>query len=58
MKKATLSVMLLTVLTKALGFIREMVLSYVYGASSFADAYNAPMKWDMKNTTVPNIMKP
>ncbi len=39
MKKATLSVMLLTVLTKALGFIREMVLSYVYGASSFADAY-------------------
>ena len=31
--------MLLTVLTKALGFIREMVLSYVYGASSFADAY-------------------
>lgn len=39
MKQATLAIMIITVLSKVLGFAREMALSYVYGASSVADAY-------------------
>ncbi len=39
MKQTTLAVMIITVLSKVLGFVREMVLSYVYGASSLTDAY-------------------
>ena len=39
MKRATLAVMIATVLSKVLGFVREMVLSYVYGASGITDAY-------------------
>ncbi len=39
MKKTALIVMIVTILSKILGFGREMVLSYVYGASAISDAY-------------------
>lgn len=39
MKKAALIVMILTILSKVLGFGREIVLSYFYGASALTDAY-------------------
>ncbi|MEV5029139.1 murein biosynthesis integral membrane protein MurJ [Paenibacillus sp. LPE1-1-1.1] len=39
MKKAMLILMLLTILTKVLGFTREIILSYFYGASGVSDAY-------------------
>ena len=39
MKKTALLVMIITILSKILGFGREMVLSYVYGASAITDAY-------------------
>ena len=39
MKKTALLVMSITILSKILGFGREIVLSYVYGASALTDAY-------------------
>lgn len=39
MKKTALVIMLFTVLTKFLGFARDIVLSNYYGASSISDAY-------------------
>ena len=39
MKKTALLVMIITVISKILGFGREIVLSYVYGASAITDAY-------------------
>ena len=39
MKKTALLVMIITILSKILGFGREIVLSYVYGASAITDAY-------------------
>jgi putative peptidoglycan lipid II flippase len=39
MKKAALLVMITTILSKILGFGREIVLSYTYGASAITDAY-------------------
>lgn len=39
MKKAAFLVMIVTILSKFLGFGREVVLSYVYGASALTDAY-------------------
>jgi putative peptidoglycan lipid II flippase len=39
MKKAALLVMIITILSKFLGFGRDIVLSYVYGASAITDAY-------------------
>jgi putative peptidoglycan lipid II flippase len=39
MKKAALSVMIITILSKLLGFGREVVLSYVYGVSAITDVY-------------------
>ena len=39
MKKTALIVMIITILSKFLGFGREIVLSYVYGASAITDAY-------------------
>ena len=39
MKRITLSIMIITVISKLVGFIREMSLSYVYGASGITDAY-------------------
>jgi putative peptidoglycan lipid II flippase len=39
MKKTALLVMIITILSKILGFGREIVLSYAYGASAITDAY-------------------
>jgi putative peptidoglycan lipid II flippase len=39
MKKTALLVMIITIVSKILGFGREIVLSYVYGASAITDAY-------------------
>lgn len=39
MKKTVLNVMLITLIIKILGFARELVLSYYYGASKISDAY-------------------
>jgi len=39
MKKAAFLVMLITIISKVVGFVREIVLSYVYGASAITDAY-------------------
>ena len=39
MKKAALLLMGLTIISKILGFIRELVLAYYYGTSDITDAY-------------------
>ena len=39
MKKAALMVMILTIISKILGFGREIVQSYFYGASALTDSY-------------------
>lgn len=39
MKKAVYNVMLITIIAKILGFGREILLSYFYGASGISDAY-------------------
>lgn len=49
MKKAALLVMIVTIISKLLGFWREMVLAYVYGASAITDAY-------LISQTIPNTI--
>ena len=49
MKKAALSVMIITILSKVLGFGREVVLSYTYGASGITDGY-------LISQTVPSVI--
>lgn len=39
MKETAILLMLATVISKILGFVREIVLAYFYGASSISDAY-------------------
>ncbi|WP_296864367.1 murein biosynthesis integral membrane protein MurJ [Thermosyntropha sp.] len=39
MKKTILALMIITLLSKFLGFARELVLAYFYGASAVSDAY-------------------
>lgn len=39
MKKAVVNVMLITIIAKLLGFAREIILSYCFGASGISDAY-------------------
>lgn len=39
MKKAIMNIMLITILAKILGFAREILLSYYFGASGISDAY-------------------
>ena len=39
MKQAAFLVMIITIVSKIVGFVREIVLSYVYGASAITDAY-------------------
>lgn len=39
MKRQALQVMIATILSKLLGFVREVALSYAYGASATTDAY-------------------
>ena len=49
MKKTALLVMIITILSKVLGFGREIVLSYVYGASAITDAY-------LISQTIPSVI--
>lgn len=39
MKQAAFLVMIITIVSKIVGFVREIALSYVYGASAITDAY-------------------
>lgn len=39
MKKTAFAIMFITVASKILGFVREIALSYIYGASTITDAY-------------------
>lgn len=39
MAKATVGLMIVTMISKILGFGRELALTYVYGATAYADAY-------------------
>lgn len=39
MKKTAFLLMLVTIVSKILGFIREITLSYFYGASNISDVY-------------------
>lgn len=41
--KATLGLMIVTLLSKVLGFGRELILSSIYGATSYSDAYIVAM---------------
>ncbi len=49
MKKTALIIIFLTIMSKLLGFMREVTLSYLYGASTVSDAYIISM-------TIPNII--
>ncbi len=49
MKKTAILLMILTILTKILGFIRDITLSYFYGASNITDAY-------LISITIPTII--
>lgn len=49
MKKAAFLVMTITLLSKITGFVREIVLSYVYGASGITDAF-------LLSQTIPNTV--
>ena len=49
MKKTALLIMILTILSKILGFARELILSYYYGASSITDAY-------LISLTIPSVI--
>lgn len=39
-RNATIGLICLTFISKVLGFVREMVISYMYGASAMSDAYS------------------
>ena len=47
--KAAGTIVILTIVSKVLGFVREMALAYVFGASAVVDAYQVAL-------TVPNIL--
>lgn len=49
MKRAALLIMIATIISKFLGFFRELVLSYSYGASSISDVY-------IISTTIPSVI--
>ena len=49
MKQTALLLMVITVLSKILGFARELVLSYFYGASGITDAY-------LISITIPSVI--
>ncbi|MCA9766440.1 MAG: murein biosynthesis integral membrane protein MurJ [Carnobacterium sp.] len=49
MKKTALLVMILTVLSKIIGFARDITLSYFYGASDITDAY-------LISITIPSVI--
>jgi putative peptidoglycan lipid II flippase len=49
MKKTALVIMIITVISKLLGFGREILLSYFYGASGITDAY-------LVSLTIPGVI--
>lgn len=49
MKKTALLLMVITILSKMIGFTREITLSYFYGASNITDAYLIAI-------TIPNVI--
>ena len=49
MKKAAFMVMMVTILCKIVAFVREIVLSYSYGASGITDAY-------LVSRTIPSVI--
>lgn len=49
MKKTTLILMIITIISKIFGFIRDITLSYFYGASNISDAY-------LISLTIPTII--
>lgn len=49
MKKTALFLMILTMFVKVLGFMREIVLSYYYGAAAISDAY-------LISVTIPGVI--
>lgn len=49
MKKTALLIMTITMLSKILGFARDVILSYFYGASSITDAY-------LISITIPSVI--
>lgn len=49
MRKTAIILMILTIISKIFGFIREIFLSYFYGASSISDAY-------LISLTVPSVI--
>lgn len=49
MKKTALLLMIITILSKVIGFIRDITLSYFYGASSITDAY-------LISITIPSVI--
>jgi putative peptidoglycan lipid II flippase len=49
MKKTAVLLMMVTIFSKILGFIREITLSYFYGASNISDAY-------LISTTIPLVI--
>lgn len=49
MKKTALLLMIITIVSKVLGFTREIALSFFYGASAISDAY-------LISLTIPNVI--
>ena len=49
MKKTALALMIITILSKFIGFFREIVLAYYYGASNISDVY-------LIADTIPNVI--
>lgn len=49
MKKTALLIMIITILSKVFGFLREITLSYLYGASNISDAY-------LISITIPSVI--
>lgn len=49
MKKTVIYIMIITMISKLFGFVRDLVLSYFYGASNISDAY-------IVATTIPMVI--
>ena len=49
MKKNTIILIILTIVSKLFGFVRELTLSYYYGASGISDAY-------LISLTIPSVI--
>lgn len=49
MKKTAFAIMMVTIMSKILGFSRELALSYFYGASTITDAY-------LVSLTIPSVV--